>query len=351
MSLALLGLMLFSTAGFAARQPKVHTMNYCQSELTQVDGRKALRIEIGMDRPGLEFKAAVDELRPTQLRIDLADTAIGELTNDIKLEGTLARYLTFREMAGHHVRATVVTTAERKKANYRVYTVDADRRTRLPYRLVIEILEPRPEDDPGPEASAARINTVAAVKGHSIAVDAGHGGSDSGAVGPHGVREKDVTLRVARDLRDILQASGAHVKMTRDADVDVYGANASDRAELQARVDAGAGMEIFVSIHCNAFSSAQANGSETFYHPKSQLDARLAQYVQQELIAAGGLRDRGMKEANFYVVRHSAMPAILVELAFITNYNEERLLNSPDFDHTVALAIAKGLGRYFQQGQ
>ena len=65
-------------------------------------------------------------------------------------------------------------------------------------------------------------------------------------------------------------------------------------------------------------------------------------------MAAGGLRDRGISEANFYVVKHSDVPAALVELAFISNYNEEGLLNSPEFQDKIALAIAKGLGRFFQ---
>ena len=107
-------------------------------------------------------------------------------------------------------------------------------------------------------------------------------------------------------------------------------------------------MQVFLSIHCNSFSSSSANGSQTFYYPKSDQDAQLAQDIQDELIAADGLRDRGISEANFYVVKHSDVPAALVELAFISNYNEEGLLNSPEFQDKIALAIAKGLGRFFQ---
>lgn len=340
----LLGTMLTAVVGFAAGRGPVHEMDYFQSYLTQVDGRKALRIEIGMDHADLAYKVAVAPLHARQLVIDLEDASSGELRQDIKLEGTLARFLTFRETAPHHIRAVVKTTADCKDKDYHVYTLAADRKSHKPYRLVIDILEPSP-------AGSGETAEVKGVAGHVIVLDPGHGGSDSGAVGPDGVQEKDVTLKVADQVRDILQASGAHVAMTRDADVDVYGAYATDRQELQARVDAGnytPGMQVFLSIHCNSFSSADANGTQTFYYPKTEQDAVLAQDLQDELIAAGGLRDRGISEANFYVVKHAEVPAALVELAFISNYNEEGLLASPDFQHKVAMAIAKGLGRFFQ---
>jgi N-acetylmuramoyl-L-alanine amidase len=127
--------------------------------------------------------------------------------------------------------------------------------------------------------------------------------------------------------------------------------NATDRQELQARVNVGAytpGMQVFLSIHCNAFSSPSANGTETFYYPRSDTDALLAQDLQDALVAANGLHDRGISDANFYVVKHSSVPSALVELAFISNYNEEGLLASPDFQDKLALAIARGLGKFFQ---
>mgnify|MGYP002247257445 FL=1 len=89
--------------------------------------------------------------------------------------------------------------------------------------------------------------------------------------------------------------------MTRDSDVDVYGPNASARNELQARVDVGnnANSDIFVSIHCNAFVNPAANGTQTFYYGSSYQGQRLAQSIQEKMIEANGLRDRGISTCNF----------------------------------------------------
>ena len=181
-------------------------------------------------------------------------------------------------------------------------------------------------------------------------LDPGHGGSDSGAVGPNGVREKDVTLQVAQKVQRLLEGAGAHVVMTRTTDRDVYGPNASDGQELQARVDVAErtpGADLFLSIHCNAFSNPMANGTETYSYYGSIEGGRLAAILQEELLAAGGLQDRGAKEANLYVLKHSSIPASLVELAFISNEREEALLTSEDFQNKMAFAIAKGLSRFF----
>ncbi len=146
-----------------------------------------------------------------------------------------------------------------------------------------------------------------------------------------------------------MENSGATVVMTRDSDTDVYGPNASDRAELQARVDVGnrAGTDIFVSIHCNAFANPSANGTQTFYYGGSYEGQRLANDIQQEMIATNGLRDRGIATANFYVMKYSSMPAVLVETAFITNPDEEALLSDPQWQEQLAEAIAQGISDYF----
>ena len=344
--LCLLCLLLFTTVSFAASRQAVHELNYFQTSQTKVDGRDALHIEIGMNHSGLDYTVTTNPLRAKQLVIDLQNTEIGRLNENITLDGHLGRYMTLRELESRHIQVVLALAADVQEQNYKVYTMEAERKTGKPYRLAIDIMTPQPAQ--AVSTGDARVQGVA---GKNIVLDPGHGGSDSGAIGPGGVQEKDVTLAVAQKVRAILQNSGARIAMTRDTDVDVYGPNASDRQELQARVNVGAytpGMQVFLSIHCNSFSSPSANGSQTFYYPKSDQDAQLAQDIQDELVAAGGLRDRGISEANFYVVKHSDVPAALVELAFISNYNEEGLLNSPEFQDKIALAIAKGLGRFFQ---
>ncbi len=318
----------------------VHQINYFQSHVIEENGRTLLRIEIGMNRPDLKYTAQVNAAKPKQLLLELENTEIGDIRPDITLDGKLARFMTLRELERRHTRI-LVALAQPADGMYHVYTQDADRKAQKPFRLVIDVFA---------APVKAPSGKVDGVKGKVIVVDPGHGGSDSGAIGPSGLQEKDVTLDVSERVRDILEASGARVVMTRDTDIDVYGANATDRQELQARVNVGAytpGTQVFLSIHCNAFSSSAANGTGTYYYPKSDYDATLARDLQQAMIAACGLRDRGISEANFYVVKRSAMPAALVELAFITNYREEALLSDDDFQDKIAMAICEGLGRFF----
>ena len=190
------------------------------------------------------------------------------------------------------------------------------------------------------------------VQGKTIILDPGHGGSDSGAIGPDGVMEKNVTFAVAKKVQSMLESSGAKVIMTRTDDVDVYGVNATDRQELQARVDVGRknpSADVFLSIHANSFTNPQAHGTATYYYAKSSSDGLLAQALQDGMIEYGGLYDRGISEANFYVIKHSVMPAALVEMAFVSNPTEEDLLNSDSFQDKMAKGICKGLSTFFGQ--
>lgn len=186
------------------------------------------------------------------------------------------------------------------------------------------------------------------LSGHLIVLDAGHGGSDRGAVGPSGLTEKEVTLAVALKAEKMLADSGAEVVMTRRTDVDVASPNASNTAELGARVaKAPYDAEIFISIHCNAFSNPQSNGMETFYYSGNSESYRLASLLNEELRNYGGLNNRGIKSANFYVIKHSNCPSSLIELAFITNYEEERLLASDEYQEQLAQAIVDAINRFF----
>ncbi|MBR2773377.1 MAG: N-acetylmuramoyl-L-alanine amidase [Selenomonadaceae bacterium] len=184
-----------------------------------------------------------------------------------------------------------------------------------------------------------------------IVLDPGHGGSDSGAIGPSGVTEKYVALEVSLKARDLLTASGYQVVMTRTTDVDVAAPGVPDSTELQARVDkAPSNAALFISVHCNAFSNGKANGMETYHAPTAVQGARLARLLNEELERLGGLNNRGVKAARFYVMTHSQCPASLIELGFITNPNEERLLASDDYQHKLAQAITNAVNRYFNQG-
>lgn len=190
------------------------------------------------------------------------------------------------------------------------------------------------------------------LKGKIIALDAGHGGSDTGAIGPTGVTEKGVTLRVSKALQNLLQAEGATVLMTRTTDTEVSPkkANASDVEELQARCDVGndGNADIFISMHMDSFTNSTPSGTTGYYYTKgSKASQRLAQYVSEGVVTALGTGNRGTKSCNFYVVKHTDMPATLVEMAFISNDKEEKLMNSEAGINRAAEGILNGLRRFF----
>ncbi len=178
--------------------------------------------------------------------------------------------------------------------------------------------------------------------GYKICVDPGHGGDDSGAVGPTGYTEKEANLGIGLWTRDFLLASGADVYMTRESDVTV---SLSERVAI-ANDNA---VDIFVSIHNNAYDGT-AHGTETYYHdslPPDSNSAYLAGYLQDELIGHLERFDRGVKQADFYVLRNTDMPASLTEVMFIDNEEEEALLKDPKVRQRAGLAHYHGINHYF----
>ncbi len=171
-----------------------------------------------------------------------------------------------------------------------------------------------------------------------VALDAGHGGSDPGAIGPTGLQEKDVALAVAQDLRTLLQRQHVDVVMVRDADIFVP---LEDRAQIAAR----AGATLFISIHANAAVDPNASGAQAFY--ASPQSAALATALLDEMSRAAGLAPRGLMQARFKVlVDNPRIPAVLVETAFISNPREEQMLRSPAIQQTLAEGLARGIVRY-----
>lgn len=176
-----------------------------------------------------------------------------------------------------------------------------------------------------------------------IILDPGHGGQDSGAIGPSGLLEKDVNLAIALKVRDLL-APVAEVGMTRATDMAL---GTDERTDLRRRCEISNqfGAFAFVSIHCNAVDNPDVHGTETYHYPNSYAGRKLATAIHTRLVALG-LADRGVKEANFMVLRGTNASAALVEVAFISNPEEEQLLASPDFQERAARAIAEGIAEF-----
>ena len=175
-----------------------------------------------------------------------------------------------------------------------------------------------------------------------IVIDPGHGGpTDLGGVGFDGLREKDIVLPISLEVAQILEQNNIQVIMTRKTDRDL---DLPPRSELANRV----GADLFVSIHANAISMSRpdVNGLETFYYQSGQV---LARYIQNSLLEAfPTMKNRGVKRARFYVLRHTKMPAALVEVGFVTGNYDSRILANPGQRSRMAQAIARGILRYVQ---
>ena len=179
-----------------------------------------------------------------------------------------------------------------------------------------------------------------------IVLDAGHGGSDPGAIGilnGSNVQEKDLTLSITHKVRDILTANGYSVSLTREG--DTY-PSLTERAAFANESKATA----FVSIHINAHEQgSSANGMEVYYAASNNdsdygvTSEQMAENVLSRMVSATGATNRGVKTSEHAVTRRSEMPAVLIEVGFITNEAECANMVNDDYQNKVAQAIAEGI--------
>ncbi|MBD2846448.1 N-acetylmuramoyl-L-alanine amidase [Paenibacillus sp. IB182496] len=189
---------------------------------------------------------------------------------------------------------------------------------------------------------------------YCIAIDDGHGMATAGKrtpVLPAGMtgetggfmHENEFNRRVAALLKEQLEAAGLRTMLVAPTDADTPLA-ARTAAANRARAD------LYVSIHANAIGSDAWNhtrGIETYHHPSSAEGRRAATCMHRALVSRTRQTDRGVKTANFYVLRYTAMPAVLVECGFMTNVNDAELLLSETYRRTCAEALAAGIRSYF----
>lgn len=174
------------------------------------------------------------------------------------------------------------------------------------------------------------------IAGKTIVLDAGHGGVDMGACGRQGTREKDVNLEVTLRLKDLLEEAGAKVVLTRtdDSFISLY-----ERPFLANHLFCN----IFISIHANNHTNFNINGIEVYHHSKRPDAKLLAEKVMERLVAKTKLNSRGVKANDYCVTRETQMPSILVELGYLSNYQEESLLRTTEFRIKAAEAIFEGV--------
>lgn len=174
-----------------------------------------------------------------------------------------------------------------------------------------------------------------------VAIDPGHGGKDPGTIGIGGVQEKNVILPIAMEVAALLEQQGVQTMLTRSSD---YFVSLEGRVQMASRARAN----LFVSIHANAISLGRpdVNGIETYYYASGQ---GLAQTIHKSILQNVDVADRRVRRARFYVLRRSAMPAVLVEVGFLTGREDSLKLASPAYRHQMAQAIALGILQYIQQ--
>ncbi len=169
-----------------------------------------------------------------------------------------------------------------------------------------------------------------------IVIDPGHGGKDGGATSINGLKEKDVNLKISHMLAGILISYGINVVFTRCNDEYV---SLDERVKMTNDSNA----DYFVSVHCNSSSNKNANGTEVFAYSKQSEGSILAKNILDSLIEKTGLSSRGIKYDKLQVVASTNIPACLVEVAFLSNSKEEKLLRDNKFLLEVSEGIAQGI--------
>ncbi len=255
-----------------------------------------------------------------------------------------------------------------------------------PDRLVVEVGRRIAPRLPAPAESAAPAAPAPVGPQVTIVIDPGHGGTETGAIGPGGLLEKDATLEIAKRIVATLpKAIACRTVLTRDSDLLLP---LDDRTSIANHEKA----DLFLSIHANSSRSASAQGSETYYLSLEASDklaqevasrenasngvaagpaaetgnpdldfvlwdlaqsahlkesSEIAEAMQVEMNAVTDTPNRGIKQAPFRVLVGATMPAILLEVAFISNPAEEKSLKSPEFQQTVADAVARAVARFY----
>lgn len=331
------------------------------------DGDKRVRVVLDTTKE-TTYKTFV-LANPTRIAIDIKNAWLSPtVAKDTPVAGGLVGKVRVSQFNADTVR--VVVEANVSKDRYKVFALKANPEADKSNRIVMDFGDLAQEET---SKAAAAIDEAASVtkpslpdasevvtkeislfdtpglKGKVITIDPGHGGSDTGAIGPTGITEKEITLAIGLQLQQLLEDAGAKVIMTRTTDTDVARPQATAVEELQARCDVAndANADVFISIHMDAFVNREAQGTSSYYYPKTNGDVRLAKFVREGVLAQLATDDRNSRTCNFYVVKHTTMPATLVEVAFVSNPAEEKLLKSPAGAQKAALGIFKGLDRYF----
>lgn len=189
-------------------------------------------------------------------------------------------------------------------------------------------------------ANVERQGIQSYLQGKKIVIDPGHGGNDNGATGSHfNTLEKVVNLQLSQLLQSKLEAAGANVVITRNSDRFI---------SLQQRVNVSINenADAFLSIHHNTNPNTKINGTITYFY--SQEDRKLASFIQKNVVKNNGLNNLNARQGNFFVLRENPRPSILLEIGFLTNYNDELTIRTNKFQENSVNGILYGVANYFK---
>lgn len=197
------------------------------------------------------------------------------------------------------------------------------------------------------------------LSGKTIAIDAGHGGPDGGAVSRGGLVEKNVTLAISMYLRDYLQQAGALVVMTREDDKDLanpetkgYSRRKTEDLHSRANLIERNKSDSLISIHLNSINSSRWRGAQTFYHSLHPGSKVLAEMIQSELkLNMENTTRSASAEDTLFLLKTLNIPSVLVEVGFLSNAEEAALLADPQYQQKIAASIYQGILRFYAGDQ
>ena len=210
------------------------------------------------------------------------------------------------------------------------------------------------------KTGSEEVIKIMPITSKTVIVDAGHGGIDPGAMtDDQSIKEKDVNLKIAKKVKELIEASGAVVILTRNDDTSLYTEEVgktvrqkyNENLRNRKKIIQESSADMFVSIHLNKFPQSKYYGAQTFYPYGKEDDKKLATYIQSELKrVVDTTNNREIKPRNdIYLIKDNQIPSTLIECGFLSNDKEAKLLNDEEYQNQIAWAIYVGVQRYFSE--
>lgn len=171
---------------------------------------------------------------------------------------------------------------------------------------------------------------------HMVVLDAGHGGEDGGTV-EQAATEKEINLAVVLKLKELLEEQGIRVVLTRDKDIFM-------KLEERVQIANGEKADLFISIHCNYYEKdSSIYGLECYYCKSGEEGKHYAERIMETIEESKNIVSRNVKPADYYILKNTTVPAVLVEIGYLSNYNERNQLMSEEYQEKLAGELVKGI--------